>query len=43
MITTSMIRERCNVLCRQPTVVTSPSAMAAPASTLISTFLTAYF
>jgi hypothetical protein len=43
MIATSMIRERCNGLCRQPIVVMPPSAMAAPASTLTSTFLTAYF
>jgi hypothetical protein len=43
MIATSTIHERCNGLYRQPVVVTPSSAMAAPASTLISTFLTAYF
>jgi hypothetical protein len=43
MIATSMIHERCNGLYRQPAVVTPPSAMATPTSTLISTFLIAYF
>jgi hypothetical protein len=43
MITTSTIHESYNGLCRQPVVVTPSSAMAAPTSTLISTFLAACF